>query len=114
MDRIDRVNSLIKDTVAFILTRRMKDPRLGLITIHDVVVSRDLQNAKIYFGVTNLSEKDETEVLLNAASSFIRKELGKEITLRHIPKLQFIYDNSYEKGDRIFRLLRKIKKDETE
>lgn len=112
MDRITRVNSLLKETIAFIVERKLKDPGIGMVTIHDVDVSRDLRNAKVYFGVIDLSSKSKSEAALNRASAFIRKELGKEVTLRYIPKLTFIYDESIEKGERIFNILRRIKKHE--
>ncbi|MDD2715991.1 MAG: 30S ribosome-binding factor RbfA [Candidatus Wallbacteria bacterium] len=112
MDRIERVNSLIREIIADILARKTKDPRIGMVTIHNVVVSRDLRTAKIFFGVTNLAEKEQTQQALDSAAPFIRKELGKEIKFRFTPELTFIYDDSYEKSDRIFQILRSLKKNE--
>lgn len=109
MDRMFRVNSLVREAIADIISRRLKDPRVGMVSIHEVIVSRDLKSARVYFGVVNLNEIESTTIGLSKAAPFIQKELAKEITLRYTPKLTFIYDDSYERGNRIFNLLKRLK-----
>jgi ribosome-binding factor A len=109
MDRMARVNSLVKETIADIIFTKTKDPRIGMISIHDVKVSKDLRTAKVFYGVVNPLDKEQTQKGLEKAAAFIQKELGRQVELRFTPKLTFIFDDSYDKSDRIFRLLRSIK-----
>ena len=113
-DRIKRVEELVKENVAFIIQRKVKDPRLGFVTITDVEVSRDLRNAKVFFTLHDESEENmrETSEALEAASGFIRRVLGKRIELRHLPTLNFIYDNSLTRANRIENILKEIKTEE--
>jgi len=109
MDRMLRVNSLLKETIAEIIFTKTKDPRVRMLSIHDVKASKDLRYAKVFYGVLNPAEKLITQQGLEKATPFIQKELGKLVKMRFTPKLKFIFDDSIEKGDKIFRLLRNIK-----
>ena len=113
--RADRVSDLIRQEVAELLLRRVKDPRIESVTITGVEVTADLQHAKIFYCVLgNPSEEDKknTGLGLNKAKGFIRQELGKRLSMRFIPQIAFQYDGSFEYGDRIERLLKELHKDE--
>ncbi|MBW8190982.1 30S ribosome-binding factor RbfA [Neiella marina] len=101
--RTDRVSQQVKKSIAMILQREIKDPRIGMVTVSDVEVSRDIAYAKIY--VTFLFDdadaiKAGMKVLKDAAG-YIRSLLGSEVKMRLTPELQFIYDDSLVEGMRL-------------
>ncbi|MBP9721805.1 MAG: 30S ribosome-binding factor RbfA [Gammaproteobacteria bacterium] len=113
-----RVAQQIAQQLAIIVQREVKDPRISIITITDVKITRDLSLAKIYITSLGLNKdnKDEsmgTIKILNNMSSFLRTELAQRISMKSIPDLKFYYDNSMEAGNRIEELLDKIKKEES-
>ena len=105
--RIERVNELIKRELVLLLSKETKDPRLQEVVITDVIVTRDLTSAKVFFSVEELSQKS-VAALLNKASGFFRKSLSKTLDLRHTPSLNFIYDTAPNAGARMDDLLSKI------
>ncbi len=105
--RTERVNELIKRELVLLLSKETKDPRLQEVVITDVIVTRDLTSAKVFFSVEELSQKS-VAALLNKASGFFRKSLSKTLDLRHTPALNFIYDTAPNAGARMDDLLSKI------
>ena len=100
-----RVNELIKREISDFLHTRMKD-RTTLITITDVDVSSDHHHARVYFSVIGDTDAQlEAERLLRTETPAIRFELGKRITLKYLPKLEFHFDPSLERGDRLLKIL---------
>jgi len=109
MNRIQKAASQIRHAICQIIERQLKDPRLGFITITEVQVSADLKAAKIYFTVLgNEKQKKDSEKALQSAVGFIRIQLGKYIRLRHVPELNFQPDESFEYGQKIEDLFKKI------
>lgn len=114
--RSDRVAQELKKEVAVILQREVKDPRIGMVTVSDVEVSRDLAYAKIF--VTFLFDNDQEAINqgmkgLEKASPYIRSLVGKAMRLRIVPELRFIYDESLVEGMRMSNLVSNvIRKDE--
>ena len=108
--RIKRVEGLIKESVAYIIQRQVKDPRLDFVTVSAVKVSKDLRNAIIYVTTHNETDEHIAEVLegLRVASGFIRHELGKSVTLRYLPALTFIYDTSLREAFKIDEILHRL------
>ena len=103
---IERVNSLLRQTLSELLQREVKDPRLGgFITITAVDTSTDMKHAKVY--VSSLGDDDRQEILgaLATAAGFFRRELAGSLKLRRIPQLSFRWDESIERGDRLLRLI---------
>ncbi len=104
---IERVNSLLRQTLSELLQREVKDPRLGgFITITAVDTSSDMKFAKVY--VSSLGgDEDRQEILraLATAASFFRREMAGSLRLRRIPQLTFRWDDSIERGDRLLRLI---------
>jgi ribosome-binding factor A len=107
--RSEKLAETIHETVSSLLSRGLNDPRIGFVTIIAVEVIDDLSLARIYFTVIGDDEaKKNSEAGLNSAKGFIRKELGRVLTIRHIPELIFKYDHSQEYGKRIDTILREI------
>ena len=105
--RAERVNELMRRELVLLLKQETKDPRLKKVVITDVIVSRDLTSAKIFFSVDEDSINIVTP-LLNKASGFFRSSLSKTLDLRHTPTLSFIYDTAPNTGARIDDLLSKL------
>jgi ribosome-binding factor A len=107
--RSEKLAETIHETVSAVLSRGLNDPRIGFVTIIAVEVIEDLSLARIYFTVIgDEAAKKSTEAGLNSAKGFIRKELGRVLTIRHIPEIIFKYDHSQEYGSRIDSILREI------
>ncbi|MGE5893454.1 MAG: 30S ribosome-binding factor RbfA [bacterium] len=109
--RSTRVNDLLREEIALILMRRIKDPRIGFVTVTAVEVTDDLKIARVYLSVLQKKDREETISILNAAKGFVRSELSKRIKMKSIPQLEFYYDGSLEYGDRIDTLLKQIKEE---
>ncbi|AGI32475.2 TPA: 30S ribosome-binding factor RbfA [Mannheimia haemolytica] len=115
--RSDRVAQELQKEVAVILQREVKDPRIGMVTVSDVEVSRDLAYAKIF--VTFLFDNDAEAIKqgmqgLEKASPYIRTLLGKAMRLRIVPELRFIYDESLVEGMRMSNLVSSVIKNDEE
>lgn len=112
--RTDRIAEMIQRKLAVIIPQEVKDPRFkGFITISAVKVANDLSHAKVYFTVFN-EDKDEAALILNSAASYLRSALARSITLRTVPQLHFVYDESIEYGERLSRLIDKANVDNAE
>lgn len=101
--RPQRVAQQIQKEVAVILQREIKDPRLGLVTVSSVDVTRDLAYAKVFVTFLDDSEegvKEGLEALIEMAP-YIRSLLGKAMRLRAVPELRFHYDRSLVEGMRM-------------
>lgn len=105
--RSNRVASQMQKELAVILQRDIDDSRLGFITINEVVLSKDLASAKIYFTVINANEPGKLNHTkwLNELAPMIRHLLAKRMQLRHISELKFYYDDSFDTGMRVAELL---------
>lgn len=105
-----RVADFVRDELASIIQREMRDPRVGLVSVNEVKVSRDLSYADVY--VSSLqAETAEARVelvdVLNKASGFMRSQLAKRHRMRTTPKPRFHYDELIEKGPRLEALIEK-------
>lgn len=105
--RTDRIGAEIQRDLAEILRNEVKDPRLGLITVQEVRVTRDLAHAKVFFTCfEGAKEARERERLLNGKlAGFLRHELARRLSLRTFPELHFVYDESIEQGERLSALI---------
>lgn len=109
--RVARVASLIKREVSQMLMSEIKDDRVGagMASVTDVVVSGDLQHAKIFVSVYGTDEaKVETMAGLQAATGYIRRELGQRIRLRRTPEILFREDLAVERGTRVLSLINEL------
>jgi ribosome-binding factor A len=100
----------MKHEIADILMRKIKDPRIGFVTVTDVEVADDLRNAKVFVSVYG-GDKEETLKGLKSATAFIRLELGRRMRMRFIPELLFRFDATVERGAHIMELLHEIEED---
>lgn len=108
--RLKRVESLLREELALLILKEVKDPRIDtLLSITEVKVSRDLSLAKVYISHYSDSAKCLKLVeVLNHAAPFFQQELAKRIRLRRMPHLFFLHDISIERGFRITETLKKI------
>ncbi|TFG91775.1 MAG: 30S ribosome-binding factor RbfA [Syntrophobacterales bacterium] len=111
--RASKVADLIKAEISDILLKQINDPRVQGITVTGVKVTDDLRQARVFFvQMGQRSCSDETMDGLHRAAGFLRRELGKRLRLRYVPEIVFTFDESFEYGDRINRLLAEIEKDD--
>lgn len=109
--RSQRVGDLLRQEISDIIMRRMKDPRIGFITVTGVNVTDDLKTARVYVSVLKEEERELTLKVLNDAKKMVRAELAKRVKLRTIPVLEFRIDEAIEYGSRIEKLLKEIKEE---
>lgn len=107
--RTVRVNDLLKEEIAEIIMYKLKDPRVGFITVTGVKASDDLRNANVYVSVLEDSKRDETIGILKSSAKFIRGELSGRIRMKFVPQLFFRLDESIEYGAKIDKILNEIK-----
>ncbi len=109
--RVARVAETIKREVSTMLLREIKDDRVGagMVSITDVVVSGDLQHARIFVSIYGTEEaRRETLEGLTAATPFVRRELGHRLALRRAPEVAFQEDRSIERGTHILSLINRL------
>jgi ribosome-binding factor A len=107
------VADLIRVEVSDIFLRRIRDPRIGALTVTGVEVTEDLRTAKIYFVEMGKDVFDpEMRKGLEHAKSFLKRELGRRLQLRYVPEIFFMPDESFAYGSRIDKLLAEIGGDE--
>ncbi|HLR41835.1 MAG TPA: 30S ribosome-binding factor RbfA [Pseudogracilibacillus sp.] len=110
--RTSRVAEQMKKEVGEILNQKIKDPRVGFVTVTDVDLTNDLQHATVYVSVLgDESEKEASLVGLSKASGFVRSEVGKRIRLRKVPEITFKFDEAHEYGNHIDAILRQLDKE---
>jgi ribosome-binding factor A len=104
--RTERISELIQRELAQLIQTEVKDPRLGMVTVSAVEVTRDLEHAKVYITVFDTDEKIKKNLaILNHAAGFLRSLLARRITTRTVPELHFIYDVSIKEGQRLSQLI---------
>lgn len=108
--RADRVADAMRRELARLIQQEVRDPRVGMVNINDVEVSRDLSTAKIF--VTLVGEDDPSAIkasmdVLNRAAGFLRSQLAREIQMRVIPRLHFRYDETSVRGQELSALIDK-------
>ena len=105
--RIDRVNELLRTEISHLIARGIKDPRVaGVITITEVVASRDLRSARVYVSVMGKAADQQAALEgIRSAASFLRRELRQRVDLRHVPHMTFVLDDSIQEADRVLRLM---------
>src|SRR5262245_37008239 len=111
--RIRKIADRIQQVVAEMLERRLKDPRLGFVTVTDVRVTGDSQHATVFYTV--LAEGDDetalaaTAAALESAKGMIRSEVGKQLGMRHVPSLEFVADALPESARHLDEVLAKAR-----
>jgi ribosome-binding factor A len=111
--RVNRVGEQMKKELGDIISRKIKDPRIGFVTVTDVQVTGDLQQAKVYISVLGDEEQRENTLKgLAKAKGFIRTEIGQRIRLRKTPELFFEFDETMAYGNRINSLIHELNREE--
>lgn len=110
--RTQRIGDSLQQELARLLQFTLSDPRLKMVSVTGVDVSRDLSHAKVFFtqmGVDDAQAAAETTSALDRASGFLRSEIGRTATLRTVPKLRFCFDESVGRGRDMETLIRKVR-----
>ena len=105
--RSDRVSDAIQRLLGQIIPQEIRDPRVGMININQVTVSRDMAHAKVYVTFVGDDEAKSLEAVsvLNKAGGFLRTFVARELDMRAVPKLQFFYDKTAIRGQEISSLI---------
>ena len=105
--RAVRVGEAVRDVIAELLLREIKDPRIGMITLTTVEFSDDLKHAKVYFScVGDEGAREQSLRGLRSAAGFIRAQVTRRLRLRYAPELSFSFDPGIEMADRLAALLK--------
>jgi ribosome-binding factor A len=104
--RTRRVGEQVQRELAALIHDEIKDPRLGMVSVTAVMVSRDLSHAKVFISVLGNAEQTEASVsVLKHAAGFLRHRLGRVLHIRVVPELRFYLDRSLEEGARMGALI---------
>jgi ribosome-binding factor A len=105
-DRMRRVNEAVREVVSARLAEGLRDPRIGFVTVTSVETSPDLRQARVYVSVLG-SEEQRAETLagLESAHGLLQQAVATELRMKHTPTLQFVFDESIDRGMRITELL---------
>ena len=112
--RLARIEGEMQRVLSTLVSREVRDPRVGNITLTAVTVAPDMSSARVFF--VPFGDKHTPEEVgqgLNHASGFLRGEVGRALALRHAPRLEFVYDQQIEHADKLTRLIdRAVKSDQ--
>src|SRR5436190_44771 len=100
--RMRRVNEAVRAVLSDAITKDLKDPRIGFVTVTAVNTSPDLRHATVYVSV--LGDAEASLHGLQSAHGFLQRRVAQELHLKHTPTLDFAYDDTAERADRINRL----------
>jgi ribosome-binding factor A len=104
--RTQRIESEIQRVLATLIAREVKDPRVGNVTVTAVSVAQDMGSARVFFTpFASRHSPDEVHAGLTRAAGFLRGELGRRLSLRHAPRLEFVFDESVESAARLTHLI---------
>lgn len=111
--RQDQLGRVIAQDLSELMRQRVKDPRIGFASITGVNVTRDLSIAKVYISVMGTpDEQRETMRGLRHAAGFLRHELAQRLSVRHVPEITFVQDESIARGAHMLDLLNQIKREQ--
>jgi ribosome-binding factor A len=113
--RPDRVGDQLRQELAELIAREVHDPGIGFLTITRVKVTPDLQQARVYYTtIGDDKQRKDTQRALGRATPFLRRQIGRRLRLKHVPELDFFYDESIERQDRIERIILDIQAERAE
>ncbi len=113
--RIRRVSELIKQEVSDIVRRDVSAGEIGFLTVTGAEVAADLKTARIYISMIGpKANRPAALALLQRNRAHIQHELGKRVVLKYLPHLEFVYDESLERGDRLLHIMDEIEKENEE
>jgi len=104
--RLQRIGAELQRVLSELISREVKDPRVGPVTLTAVEVAGDMGVARVLFvPFGDRHQPDEVQAGLARAAGFLRGEAGRRLGLRHAPRLDFVYDESIGRADRLTRLI---------
>ena len=104
--RMRRVDEAMRQVLGDVLAQDLKDPRIGFVTVTDVKTSPDLRHARVYVSVLGDSAAQEATLDgLRSAHGVLQRAVARELRLKHTPALEFVYDDTAERGMRISELI---------
>ena len=105
-DRMRRVDEAVRAVLSDAITQDIKDPRVGFVTVTAVKTSPDLRQARVYVSILGDDEEREDSLVgLQSAHGYLQRRVAGELRLKHTPTLEFVYDETVERGMRIHELL---------
>ena len=105
-ERMRRVDEAVREVLSAALSEGLKDPRVGFVTVTDVKTSPDLRHARVYVSVLGPeTEQEATLAGLQSAHGFLQGRIGRELRMKRTPTLEFVYDDTAERADRLTRLI---------
>jgi ribosome-binding factor A len=105
--RMRRVNEAVREVLSAHIAEDLSDPRIGFVTVTSVDTRADLRHARVFVSVLGSEEEREVTLAgLQAAHGYLQAHVAAELRLKHTPTLEFVYDESIERGARISELLR--------
>ncbi|MCW2967744.1 MAG: rbfA [Solirubrobacteraceae bacterium] len=105
-DRMRRVNEAMREVLSDALTRDLKDPRVGFVTVTAVETTPDLRDARVYVSVLGTDEeRTESVAGLQSAHGYLQGRVATQLRLKYTPQLTFVEDDTARRADRIERLL---------
>jgi ribosome-binding factor A len=107
-----RVDEAMREVLSDAVTQDLKDPRVGFVTVTDVKTSADLRHARVYVSVLGSDVEREASLDgLRSAHGFLQRRVAGELRLKHTPQLDFFYDDTAERAQRIERMLGGLRED---
>jgi len=104
--RMRRVNEAVREVVSVHIAGELKDPRIGFVTVTGVETSPDLRSARVFVSVLGQpAERDDALAGLRSSAGFLQAQVGTELRMKRTPTLEFVYDESVDRGMRITELL---------
>jgi ribosome-binding factor A len=104
--RMRRVNEAVREVLSTHITGDLKDPRVGFVTVTAVDTSPDLRHARVYVSVLGEPrEREEALAGLRSSRGFLQAKVGEELRMKRTPTLEFLHDDSIERGMRISALI---------
>jgi ribosome-binding factor A len=105
-DRMRRVNEAVREVLSGRLAEGLKDPRIGFVTVTAVETSPDLRHARVFVSVLgDEADRDRTLAGLTSSHGLLQAEIARELRMKRTPTLEFVYDESIDRGMRITELL---------
>jgi ribosome-binding factor A len=113
--RPTRIGDQLRAEISDLLSREVHDPGIGFLTITHVKVSPDLQVARVYYTTLgdDKARKDSARAL-QRATPFLRRKIGGRLRLKRVPQIEFFFDESIERGDRIEKILQDMNRADTD
>jgi len=105
-DRMRRVDEAMREVLSGVITTELKDPRVGFVTVTAVETSPDLRHARVFVSVLGQDAVRRRSLDgLRSAHGYLQKRVASELRLKHTPTLDFVYDDTADRGERISELL---------